>query len=231
MDRYRFGRGIKALRQRRRLTQTELAVRLGWSRSKISRIEIGRLSGVAFDDLERLAAELGARLQLDLAWRGAAIDRLIDERHTALVDATVRWLTAAGWNVAVEVSFSIFGERGAIDVFAWHPAEALLVVEVKASVGEANQTLIGIDRKVRLAPGIAKERGWPVGRVGAILVIAATTTARRRIARHEATFRASLPSTAAECRRWVATPTGRAARGIVFLESPNSRDVNGATRP
>ncbi len=138
MDRYRFGRAIRALRQRRRLAQTDLAARLGWSKSKISRIEAGRLAGVPFDDLERLAAELGARLQLDLAWHGSAIDRLIDERHTALVDATVGWLTAAGWTVAVEASFSIFGERGSIDVFAWHPAGGLLVIEVKASVGEAN---------------------------------------------------------------------------------------------
>jgi hypothetical protein len=142
----------------------------------------------------------------------------------------VRWLIAAGWNVVVEASFSIFGERGSIDVFAWHPAGALLVVEVKASVGEANQTLIGIDRKVRLAPAIAKDRRWPLGPVGAILIIAATTTSRRRIARHEATFRASLPSNSAECRRWVASPTGRPARGILFLEAPDSRDVSTAKR-
>jgi hypothetical protein len=88
--------------------------------------------------------------------------------------------------------------------------------------------LIGIDRKVRLAPKIAKERGWPIGPVGAILVVSSTTTSRRRIAQHEATFGASLPSTAAECRRWVGSPTGQPARGILFLESPDSRDVNTA---
>ena len=230
MDRLRFGRGIRALRQRRRLTQSKLATRLGWSRSKVSRIETGRLAGVPFDDLEALAADLDARVQLDLAWRGAAIDRLIDERHAALVDATVRWLTGAGWSVLAEASFSIYGERGSIDVFAWHPDRALLVVEVKASVGDANQTLIGIDRKVRLAPDIAKERRWPVGPVGAILVVAATTTSRRRIARHDATFRASLPSRAAECRRWVAAPAGRPARGILFLDVPNSHQASSSRR-
>jgi transcriptional regulator with XRE-family HTH domain len=230
MDRLRFGRGIRALRKRRHLTQGALASRLGWSRSKISRIETGRLAGVAFDDLERLATELDARLLLDLAWRGAALDRLIDEWHTALVDATVRWLIAAGWNVAVEVSFSIYGERGSIDIFAWHPAGALLVVEVKASVGEANQTLIGVDRKVRLAPEIARKRGWPVGPVGVMLVVADTTTARRRIAQHDATFRASLPSTTAQCRRWVDSPAGAPARGIVFLAQPDSHGANSGRR-
>ena len=177
MDRLRFARGVRALRRRRHLTQAQLAARLGWSRSKVSRIETGRLVGVAFDDLERLASELDARVQLDLAWRGASLDRLIDDDHAALVDATVRWLTGAGWNVVVEASFSIFGERGSIDVFASHPAGALLVIEVKASIGDANRTLIGVDRKVRLAPRIAKDRGWPVGRVGAVLVVASTTIA------------------------------------------------------
>jgi hypothetical protein len=150
----------------------------------------------------------------------------MDERHAALVDATVRWLTASGWSLAVEASFSIYGERGSIDVLAWHPDRALLVVEVKASIGDANQTLIGIDRKVRLAPAIAKRRGWSVGPVGALLVVAATTTARRRIARHDASFRTALPSTAIECRRWVMAPTGRPARGIVFLEVPDSRGAS-----
>lgn len=230
MDRLRFGRGVRVLRTRRQLTQAQLAARLGWSRSKISRIETGRLSGVALDDLERLASELDARVHLELAWRGASLDRLIDEAHASLVDATVRWLTGAGWNVAVEASFSIFGERGSIDVFGSHPAGALLVIEVKASIGDANQTLIGIDRKVRLAPQIAKDRGWPVGRVGAILVVAATTTARRRIARHGDTFRTSLPSTSAECRRWVASPSEGRARGIVFLELADSHHASTARR-
>jgi transcriptional regulator with XRE-family HTH domain len=231
VDRLRFGRGVQALRHRRRLTQTQLGQLLGWSRSKVSRIETGRLAGVAFDDLERLASELDARVQLDLAWRGASLDRLIDERHAALVDATIRWLTDVGWNVVAEASFSIFGERGSIDVFGWHPAGALLVVEVKASIGDANQTLIGIDRKVRLAPQIARDRGWPVGRVGAILVVAGTTTSRRRIARHGGTFRASLASPSAQCRRWVTMPSAAPPRGIVFLELADSHHASTRRHP
>ena len=163
----------------------------------------------------------------NLAWHGAGLDRMIDERHAALVDATVRWLAGAGWAVAVEASFSEYGERGSIDVLACHPTGALLVVEVKASIGDANQTLIAIDRKVRLAPTIARRRGWATGPVGAVLVVAATTTARRRIARHDASFRAVLPCPAMECRRWIGTPAGRPARGIVFLSPPDSHGASG----
>ena len=39
-----------------------------------------------------------------------------------------RLLTAAGWEVAPEVSFSIYGERGVIDVLARHPTAGSLLV-------------------------------------------------------------------------------------------------------
>ena len=145
------------------------------------------------------------------------LDRLLDERHAALVDATVRWLRADGWTPIVEASFSIRGERGSIDVFALHPTNALLVTEIKASIGDANQTLIGVDRKGRLAPTIARERGWPVGIVGRILVVADTTTSRSRILRHEALFRAALPARTAACRAWVRDPVSPPIAGIAFL--------------
>jgi len=44
------------------------------------------------------------------------LDRLIDERHAALLGQTVQLFRGAGWEVDVEVSFSIFGERGSLDV-------------------------------------------------------------------------------------------------------------------
>jgi hypothetical protein len=124
--------------------------------------------------------------------------------------------------VAVEASFAIYGERGSIDAFARHPSGALLVVEAKASIGDANQTLMALDRKVRLAPEVARQRHWDVGPVGALLVVAESSTSRNRIRRHAATFGHALPTLSAECRRWVRQPVGQAPRGVVFLASRNS---------
>jgi hypothetical protein len=157
---------------------------------------------VRVGDLQRLAVALDARLELNLFWRGASLDRLIDEAHAEPVDAIVRWLIALGWELAVEASFAIYGERGSIDVFARHPSGALLVVEAKASIGEANQTLMALDRKVRLAPEVATQRRWAVGPIGALLVVAESTTSRDRIRRHAATFGHALATPSAECRRW-----------------------------
>jgi transcriptional regulator with XRE-family HTH domain len=219
VDAQRFGRIVKALRARRAWTQARLGAACGMSASKVSRIERGFLAGVPVDDLGRVIHALDARLELDVRWRGALVDRLLDERHAALVDPTVRWLTSEGWTTIVEASFSIRGERGSIDVFGLHPSRALLVVEVKASIGDANQTLIGLDRKGRLAPIIARERGWPAGPVSRILVVGESTTSRARIRRHEAAFRAALPAGTSTCRAWVRAPKGVPIAGIVFMRA------------
>lgn len=222
MDDRRIGRALRALRVRRRLTQAALAVKSGIDRSKISRIERGHLDRVPYGDIVTLATALDSRLELELLWRGASLDRLIDAAHARLVAAIVEWLTGLGWTCLTEVSFAIRGERGSIDVFAAHPIGALAVIEAKATVGEANQTLISLDRKVRLGPEIARERGLHGGPVAGILVVASTTSARRRIAANDTVFRASLPASGVQCRRWLRAPGGPAPRGIVFLEVPDS---------
>lgn len=225
VDQRRFGAGLHALRVRRRLSQHELEQRCGISRSKISRIERGAVARVPFGDIVALADALDARVELDLRWRGAALDRLVDARHASLVASIVGWLTAAGWTCLTEVSFSIFGERGSIDVLALHPSGALLIIEAKASIGDANQTLIALDRKIRLAPSIARERGLSRGPVGGLLVIESTTTNRRRIRANDLVFRASLPTRSSDCRAWVRRPTGPPPRGIVFIAVPDSQSM------
>ena len=109
-------------------------------------------------------------------------------------EAIVRDLTTAGWDAATEASFSIRGERGSIDVLAFHPVTStVLVVEVKSVVPDVQATLVTLDRKTRLASEIARQRGWRPARVGRLLVIRDDRTARRRIAAHETTFAGAFP--------------------------------------
>ena len=73
-----------------------------------------------------------ARARLPVARRGTR--PAVDERHAAIVDELVGCSVRARWDVAVEVTFSIYGERGSIDVFAIPPdPEVVAVNEVKAS--------------------------------------------------------------------------------------------------
>src|SRR4029079_12719052 len=120
-DPMRFGADIRLLRARRGWTQARLAHEARGSRGAVIEIEAGRAFGLPAEQLVRVAAALGAYLSPRLQFKGEALGRLRDRRHAALVDRLVVRLRAAGWEVATEVSFNRYGERGSIDVLAFHP--------------------------------------------------------------------------------------------------------------
>jgi hypothetical protein len=183
------------------------------------RIERGRGDRVTVHVLVRVAAALGARVDVRLLWQGEGLDRLLDAGHADLVDRTLDLLAFAGWQVATEVSFNLRGERGSIDILAFHPATgSLLVIEVKSVVPDMQAMLAGIDRKGRLAREIARERGWQVTSVARLLVLPDDRTARRRVERHDATFRTALPARTVGVRRWIQRPNGT-IDGVLFLSN------------
>ncbi len=59
----------------------------------------------------------------------------------------VQFSRLAEWLAQPEVSFAIYGERGVIDILAFHPrSRALLVIELKTGIVDV-QALIGtVDR-------------------------------------------------------------------------------------
>lgn len=220
MDVVRFGLGIRALRRRRGWTQETLATEAGISRSAIQRIERGRADEAAVDKLVRVTAALGATISVRILWQGEALERLLDEAHATLVDATLDLLRREGWEVATEVSFNLDRERGSIDILAFHAATGtLLVIEVKSVVPDLQGMLHGIDRKARIAPRIVRERGWRVRSVARLLILPDDRTARRRVAAHAATFATALPARTVEVRHWIRNPVGPLA-GILFLGRP-----------
>jgi transcriptional regulator with XRE-family HTH domain len=224
MDLVRFGRAVRVLRQRRRWRLDDLADRTGLFRSALDRIELGQASRMAFDDLEKVARALDGQLGLDFRWRGEQLDRLIDEKHAAIVDQTVRIYREAQWEVAVEATFSIYGERGSIDVFAWHPpTQQIAVNEIKASIGEAGDTVLRVDRKTRLAPRIARERGWSCRGVARFLVVGDGSTNRDRIQRHAEIFRTSFPTGSREALAWIRNPTPDPPSAILFVPATSRR--------
>lgn len=215
MDLVRIGLAIRALRRRRRWTQTELGRRARCSQQEVSHCERGSCNDLR--KLERILAALGARLSMRVLWQGEELDRILDRDHASLVDVIVALLASDGWIAIPEATFQIYGERGSIDVFAWHPVgRILLVIEVKTVVPDVQATLAGIDRKARLAPTIARDRGWHAGTVARLLVLPDDRTARRRIDAFGATFNRAFPARTREVRRWLREPVG-ALSGVLFL--------------
>jgi hypothetical protein len=157
-----------------------------------------------------------------LLWQGEGLDRLLDAAHARVVEVVLQTLAERGWQALPEVTFNRFGERGSIDVLGWHPAcRALLVVEVKSVVPDVQAMLAGLDRKARLAPRLASDRGWMVRHVSRLLVLPNDRTSRRRVADHRATFGLAYPARTRAIRRWLVAPDGAIA-GILFVPSSQS---------
>jgi transcriptional regulator with XRE-family HTH domain len=220
VDVVRFGLAMRALRHRRRWTQQRLADAIGVSRQVIGRIEGGQADRVAVHTLIRTASALGATLSVKLLWHGEGLDRLLDAAHADMTERVLRLIQDLGWVASTEVSFNIRGDRGTIDLLAFHASTgSLLVIEIKSVVPDL-QTMLGtLDRKVRIAPDVARERGWQVRSVSRLLVLPDDRTSRRRVERHSGTFDTTFPARTADVRRWLRDPDGRLA-GILFL--PNA---------
>jgi transcriptional regulator with XRE-family HTH domain len=218
-----FGMAIRALRVRAALPQADLGARARVSRSLVAAIENGNLDGVTLRRLRALAGAVGATVDVRLRWRGEALDRLLDEAHARLVEAFVVLLRAAGWEVAVEVSLSVWGERGSIDIFAFHrPTGIVLIVEVKSVIPDSQATLHGLDRKARLAGQLASARGWECRGVARLLVVGESATSRRRVTRLAATYAAALPVRGRAVQRWLQEPAEPIA-GLLFLRTAGRR--------
>jgi transcriptional regulator with XRE-family HTH domain len=209
MDAIRFGRQFRALRVRMNLRQVDVGRIAHVSRAVVSRVDRGLVGNIQIAQLERVAATVGATIDVRLRWNGEQLDRLLDEAHARIVEGVVVLLRASGWEVAVEVSFAIYGERGSIDVLAYHRATGIvLVVEVKSVVPDSQATLHGLDRKARLAAQIAADRGWICRGVARLLVVGDSATSRRRVARLAATYAVALPVRGRDVRRWLRAPRG-----------------------
>jgi transcriptional regulator with XRE-family HTH domain len=218
VDVIRFGRSIRALRRRQRLRQSDVATRARVSQNTVSRIELGRVGRIPFSTLHAIGEAVDAEVELTVRWHSEGLDRLLDQAHAAIVDVVVRRLQALGYDVRVEVSFSIGRERGSIDILALHPGCGVVIVgEVKSVVPDIQSMIFSLDRKARLGGTVAAEQGWsPLG-VTRILFVAESRTSRRRVRMHEALFAAAFPVQGRGVLAWLRRPTLPGISGLVFV--------------
>jgi transcriptional regulator with XRE-family HTH domain len=210
MQDIRLGAAFRAVRLRRGWRQADVALRAGVSRSLVSLIERGHLDTVSLAILRRIAAVLDIRIDLVARWRGGELDRLLNAGHSTLHESVSAFFAdMPGWLRAPEVSFSIDGERGVIDILAFHiPSRSLLVIELKTALVDVNELLGVMDRKQRLAARIAADRGWQPATVSAWVVFADDRTTQRRLAAHRSVLRAAFPQDGRHMRAWLRDPTG-----------------------
>ena len=221
-------RAVRFLRIRKGWPQRVLGGRAGVSRQLVSRVERGDVSGITLGSIDSIASALGASVHLQVRWQGEQLDRLIDAAHAAIQQFVAESLTSLGWVVRVEVSFNHYGDRGRVDILAFHRLlRILLVVEIKSGLGDLQETLGRLDVKVRLGPIIARDCGWiDVMAVVPTLVIGDSRLGRRTISSHAALFeRYGLRGRAAWA--WLRRPTSSTPSGLLwFANGPNSHQAS-----
>jgi transcriptional regulator with XRE-family HTH domain len=218
VDDRRFGRALKSVRVRLGLTQDEVGIAARTSRFVVGRLERGYLDRVAIATMRSVAAALDIDVDLVVRWNGGDLGRLINARHAAMHEAlAIQFSTMPDWILEPEVSFSVFGERGAIDALAWDAAtRSLLVIELKTELVDINDLMATMDRRLRLGTGIAAERGWAADVVACWVAVADGRTNRRTLARHSATLRAKFPRDGHAIRSWLREPSG-SIRALSFM--------------
>ncbi len=232
VDDQHVGAALRLVRHRRGWRQVDLAEAIGVHRSSVSRVERGHLEDHTLDAIRRMAAALDVRLDLVPRWRGGDLDRLLNARHSRLHEELARTFAGlSGWVAAPEVSFSTYGERGIVDVLAWHAVRrAVLVVEIKTDIVDVNELMGTLDRKRRLARGIAQARGWDASIVGCWVVVAESSTNRRRVEAHRTVLRSAFPMDGRAIPGWLRDPSVPMA-GLSFWSGAQATHVRGGSAP
>lgn len=210
MDAIRLGSICRALRIKKKWRQSDVAEKASVRRASVSLLECGRASKLRVDVVIRIVESLGGNIDFAVRWQGGELDRLLNARHSALHESVARRFgTFADWVIVPEVSFAIRGERGVIDILAWHEAtRTLLVIELKTDIVDVNELMGTLDKKRRLAPDVAMTRGWRPNAVAVWVIVADGVRNRRRVESHAATLRAAFPTDGRAVAGWLARPVG-----------------------
>jgi hypothetical protein len=197
----------------------------------VARAEDHRIIGLRLELILRIAAVLDIRVDFSPRWRGGELDRVLNAGHAAMHEQVATMLSATpAWLFRPEVSFAIYGERGVIDILAFHPQTgALLVIELKTELVDVQDLIGSVDRYTRLAQRVAAEQDWNARHVSCWVVISDATRNRRRVANHSSMLGAAFPADGRTMRGWLRNPS-RTMRALSFLKWESSGTRPGVRR-
>jgi transcriptional regulator with XRE-family HTH domain len=214
MDDQTFGVIVRTTRIRQRKRQRDVGRAAGVSASTVGRIERGMFGPMSLDAIRKVCATLEIRVEVQARSRGADIDRMLGARHARLAEAVIRALLEESpeWTILPEVSFNVWGERGIVDILAWHPRRrALLIIEIKTEIVDVGGMIGTLDRKRRLGREIVEDRGWIPDTISTWLIVAGGRTNERRLAAHKTTLQTAYPDSRRRVTSWMADPVGAIA--------------------
>ena len=205
------------------LTQAELSVALGISRSHYTAIELAR-ANPSIRLVDRIGEALGIRFTMTASpVILVAATGVRDGVHARCSAYVARRLESAGWLVRREVEVSDGRLRGWIDLLAFHPGSGtLLIVEIKTSIDDIGRLERQIGWYTRAAATMIAGDWRPV-RTAALVLALATAEVDEAIAQHRAVLDRALPARATAIRDVIAGVQPETdLRGIALID-PRSR--------
>jgi transcriptional regulator with XRE-family HTH domain len=162
-----LGQELANARRAAGASQKTLARSLGWSQSRVSRIEGGSRTSVTIEEVACFASVVGLRFSPRLFVGGP---RLRDATQLRTIDSYRAFVTACGWSCRIEEPLSITGDPRAFD----------LMIR-RESVRVAHEFISRLrDTQGQLRPILAKQRDAGVGTL--VLVMRDTVESRRAVA-------------------------------------------------
>ena len=177
-----LGRDVRRGRRRSRLTQAQLAERVGVHQTWISEIELGRGAGVPLSLWVRLGVVLGQPLAASFSKTLDPGATLADAGHLDIQEALAAMAVATGRSVTIEQPSRRDSPSHATDVAIHDDAyQVLILAEAWNTFGDLGAAIRSTTRK--LAEATESER-TPGDRVATVWVVRASAANRSVVARY-----------------------------------------------
>jgi len=221
-----LGRSVRDARRRARLTQAQVATRIGVHQSLISRVELGRGGVVALEVWVAIGVALGRPLAVSLSRPLGEPREPADAGHLAMQERLLALARATGRTATFELPTRSGDPRYSIDVCVRDDRHrVLLIVEAWNTFGDLGAAIRSTNRKVAEALDLAELIGGdrPYG-VAAVWVIRSSVTNRGLVRRYPQILRSAFPGSS---RTWVRALGGGSAAalqpGLVWLDPASGR--------
>ncbi len=220
-----FGASIRTIRDAVRMSQRELARRVGLSQPFVSAVENGLVPTLRLSDAEKLCDALGATLVFGVEaplLLGPAPQR--DLVHARCLAHVCRRLQSGEWLIEREVEIGETRRPGWIDVLAFNPSiGTLLVIEVKTAITDLGELERQIGWYEREAVSVARRLGWRARGVAVAVLLLSTAANDDVLRRNRAAFDGAFPGRARDLQALIDGAVVADPRRTVAMLEPQSR--------
>jgi transcriptional regulator with XRE-family HTH domain len=229
-----LGKVVRDRRIRLRLTQAELAARVGVHQSWISRIELGRGRGLPLETWIALGVALGQPLAVAFSRPLGETREPADAGHLAMQERLLTLARATRRTAIFELPTRPADPSRSIDVCVRDARHRVLIIEEAWNTfGDVGAAARSTARKRAEAADLAATiDDGPPYRVASVWVVRPSATNRSLLARFPGIFAAACPGPS---RGWTRALTSAAdppfAAGLVWLDPSSGRVTEWRRRP